>query len=612
MHPRNTRILVALAVGLFAFIYFFESRWDKPVVVDTRVLPGLKPAEVRSLKVQLAGQPAAIRAERTNGGWRLTDPLPYPAQPGLIDDLLKRLEGLKYERVITARDLRDKPKADQEYGFDSPWCVLSYEQGGETPLVVRIGKLTAPGDQVYLQVLGRPDVDIVDRDILTNLPAQASDWRDTTFVSLKGVDFDRLTVTNGAKVLELQRSAAIWRMKSPQPARADQRKIMDLLQNLQDLQVVKFEPDDDRANLETYGLQPPAWELAFFNGTNQLFALQFGKSPTNDDTQVFARYSGSKTIVQLKRALVDPWRAEHSQFRDPRLAGWIIKPLDAITVSGPGENFSLRQTNDTWRVISPSGNWPADAALTFEFIKALALLEVTNHDGLFANDSATELDLSRAGLKEPARKYVLSRSAAGIAGAPADQVVAELDFGVRTNDIIFARRGDMETNYVYAVKAADIDKLPATALALRDHRLWNFSSENVSEIDVGTNGRPTQYQRMNEHEWNLKLGSTGIWDTNMRFKIDAAADLFADLKVQNWVGWGDQARAQHGFSEKSPRIDIIFTDHTKVSLEFGGLSPGGLRYGATQLDGQSWVFEFAPDTLTSLVDWLSLRNYLSP
>ncbi len=205
---------------------------------------------------------------------------------------------------------------------------------------------------------------------------------------------------------------------------------MDYLQKLQDLQVTKFEPDDDRANLETYGLQPPAWELAFFNGTNQLFALQFGKSPTNDDTQVFARYGGSKTIVRLNRALVDPWRAEHNQFRDPRLAGWIIKPLDAITASGPGENFTLqRQANDKWLVNSPSGtNWPADAVLTFEFIKDLALLEVTNFNGLFSNDTATDKDLSDAGLKEPARKYVLSRSATGIAGAPADQVVAELDF----------------------------------------------------------------------------------------------------------------------------------------------------------------------------------------
>ncbi len=136
-------------------------------------------------------------------------------------------------------------------------------------------------------------------------------------------------------------------MNSPLSARADHRKINELLYQLQQLQVTRFEAVDDHAGLDSFGLQPPGWELAFFNGTNQVTTLQFGKSPTNDDTQVFARDSGLQAVVQVRRAALDPWRADFSQFRDPHLAGLITSPLDAIEVQGPVENFSLQRRDRT-------------------------------------------------------------------------------------------------------------------------------------------------------------------------------------------------------------------------------------------------------------------------
>ncbi len=90
---------MVLALGLFAFIYFFERHWGRPIAVDTRVLPGLQPESVKSITIQLAGQPA-VRAELDNGGWQLTEPRPYPAQAGIIDELLKEANGLAVQRVL--------------------------------------------------------------------------------------------------------------------------------------------------------------------------------------------------------------------------------------------------------------------------------------------------------------------------------------------------------------------------------------------------------------------------------------------------------------------------------------------------------------------------------
>ena len=54
---------------------------------------------------------------------------------------------------------------------------------------------------------GAEGVDVVGTEIFKLIPRQKNDWRDTALLNLKDVAFDRLTVTNGSKVFELQRDA---------------------------------------------------------------------------------------------------------------------------------------------------------------------------------------------------------------------------------------------------------------------------------------------------------------------------------------------------------------------------------------------------------------------
>ena len=46
-----------------------------------------------------------------------------------------------------ARCLRDRPKANEDYGFDAPLFILLFQEGADIHQV-KLGKLTAPGDQV--------------------------------------------------------------------------------------------------------------------------------------------------------------------------------------------------------------------------------------------------------------------------------------------------------------------------------------------------------------------------------------------------------------------------------------------------------------------------------
>src|ERR1035438_6855855 len=249
MKPRNTWRWIAVAAGLFAFIYFYQRHVPKNGSEPVRVLPSLEAAAVTSLQVR-PGARAQIRADRTNGVWELVEPLAYPAQAASIEKFLAELVRLTPAPYITARELRGRAKADEEYGFSSPQASIVIEQP-EHPAHLLIGARTPPGDQVFLQVVGVDGVYVVDADFLKYIPRTADDWRDTTLIEFKGLTFDRLAVTNGAKVFELRRDATnkLWRMVYPLQTRANNAKVEESLVALQGVRIHQFVTDDPKVDL---------------------------------------------------------------------------------------------------------------------------------------------------------------------------------------------------------------------------------------------------------------------------------------------------------------------------------------------------------------------------
>ncbi|HWY77891.1 MAG TPA: DUF4340 domain-containing protein, partial [Verrucomicrobiae bacterium] len=445
MHAKNTCILVALAAGLFAFIYFYERHLTDPPPTPTRVLTDFKAAEVTSIQIL----PSGIRATFTNGTWQLIEPLAYPARSRAIEALLQALEGLSYQLRFTPQELKENSKSGSDYGMDAPSLTVLMQAGSDLPRVLKFGNHTPPGDQIYVQLVAREGVDVVLTDVLKLIPRQVNEWRDTTFADLKAAPFDHLVVTNGDKILEFQREpvTALWRMVQPMKARADNPKVDGLLAALQNLQVNHFETDDAKADFDSFGLQPPRWQLTIGEGTNTLTTFQFGKSPTNDDTEIYARVAGQNTVVQVPRGPIDSWCDDYEKFRDRRLAGLVSGALDMIEVVGP-ELFSLtRLTNDLWVVeASKSQALAADTKLMRQFIEDLAKLTVVPINGQFAKDAVREHDpeLAKYGLATPARKYILKRAVSTNL-----TVAAELQFGAEKDGIVFARRPDEPS--VYAV-----------------------------------------------------------------------------------------------------------------------------------------------------------------
>ena len=176
MNPKAPWFWMLVAAALLAVILVHRRPGPASAAGPEKLLPKLKLALVTGVQVRPRGQLTAIRAERTKVGWQLTRPVLYPARAASIESLLAALEHLTPVAVISAGERQNHPKADEEDGFSPPQSAITISlEGTDVQVQLDIGAKTAPGDQVFLQVVGDPAVYVVDADWLQFVPATKDD-----------------------------------------------------------------------------------------------------------------------------------------------------------------------------------------------------------------------------------------------------------------------------------------------------------------------------------------------------------------------------------------------------------------------------------------------------
>jgi hypothetical protein len=589
MNPRQTWFWLVLAAVLFGLVFARDRYFRGHEPGSVKVVPNLKPSAVESIEITLTNS-AELRAERTAGGWTLTKPLSYPAQAASIEALLARLERLTPATSVRTEELKNRPKADEEFGFSNPQASILIQQQGDARIRLLLGSKTAPGDQFFLQVVGAESVYVVDATVLRLVPRTVNDWRDRTVLDLRTLAFDRIAVTNGTRIFELQRDStnSPWRMVRPFSARADGARIEQALDNLQSLRITQFVSDDPKADLESLNLQPPDMELTFSQGSNSVALLQFGK--TNNAGQVYARRGGQNTIVTVANELVEPWRAPANDFRDLHLLV-LTRPVDAIEVRGE-ESFSVqRQTNDAWRVLPQ--DLPTDEDSVKELISVLGGLHIE-----FVQGVVTEASLAtNYGLAPPLRQYTFYARAEGAAAA-SNNVLAELQFGTNQPGKVFVRRTDEPA--VYSIPATDFQRLPSSGWQMRGRRLWNFSDDDIAGATVRKDGKTCQIIRKERYHWSFAPGSQGLIKNELA--LEETVRGLAQVTAASWVARGDQSRARYGFHDGGLQITLELKNGDKATVEFGAEAPSNFEYAAVVIQNQVWIFEFP---------WLLFRDVLS-
>lgn len=594
MKWKNTWILVGLAAAVFAFIVLVERNLSSTgaTVPPLPLFPKFKPATASSLQIR-RGTQLALALERTNGTWRFTKPVAYPAANFAVQSFLETLERMVPMTHISPREILARKQTAADFGFDPPPVVVALGRSSDQPdLQIRFGARTAAGDQVYVAVGDQPGYFVVSADVLDNkVPRTPHDWRDTALFHFGDSKVDRAEIMpqRGAGfVLALDATNQMWRLTRPSH-RANQLQVRQLLDKLLVARATEFVTDEASADGEAYGLQPPQFELTLANGANAQ-KIQFGLSPTNDPGRVYARILAHTNIVLVAKSTVDLLNTSYSDLRDRQLVAFAPELVDVVEVRGEEKFVVRKNASGAWM----AGDVPVDSVFFAQWLGMLSQIEVTE----FVKDVVT--DFTSYGLEPAQREYLLKTSVTNATG-PTNVPIARLGFGTNaTADRAYARRWDEDS--VYSIHLREYTLMPGEVWQFRDHRIWRFTTNEVATITVKEGDEIREVLRQPGGEW---VSVKGFPAEINPFAMEEVALGLGDLHAVMWVARGESARERFGPPVSEISVALRGEKPQVLTVQLVGRSPLLIPYGLVVMDGQPVVFEF-PWTL-----YADLQRYLN-
>ena len=599
MNKKSTLIWTGIAVALFIFIFFFERHWDssnRSQQSTERLLNGFKPELTTELRITINKSFIRLQKSSSEDSWWIVSPIHYPAQPVIVGNLLKEIGEITKQNLVDSMDWK-------KFGLDNPPITIFIKQDnyqGE----LHIGNYTPDGSGVYVRLMGGDKIYVARAELRQNIPESLNGWRSKALIfTPKSASFDRVEVrlpggisrpgTSFGFGIQYNPTNKTWRLFKPLNVRAEKTKVENLLMKLLSCRITDFVSEEPREDLEKFGLLMPEVELVIGNGTNDIVTIQFGKSPSNDPTQVYTYIPEYKSVVLVNKEFVDMLKIPFTELRERRLLTFVPETITEISFRGVSP-FTLQFQTNQWKILEPQ-EMVGDLTLISALVSDLLSIQAVE----FEKDVVT--DYSQYGLAQPLRQVIIKAPVTN-EGIVTNIVVAQLDFGTNGAGKFYARRPD--ENSVYAIKADDYYKLPVEGWQLRSRLLWNIDVTNVVRVTVSKQGLAYQVLRRGDKDWVIGPGSQAVIN---KIGVDRTIIKLCSLQANSWVARGLENKTNYGFTDDGYKITIDYRKDNAlqtVVLEIGGQTKSLSLYGGTNLDGQFWIFELpwivADDILKNL------------
>jgi hypothetical protein len=584
---RHTALLFIIASVLFGYVWLFENPFQEDARLgqtDRRLFPGVNAHSATAIEIKHSNQ--TLRLVKETDGWKLEQPLSYPADETKIDAFLSSLAQLQYQSAIPPSEASSQGNEDP-YGMKSPSGHLQIE-AGESTFKLEFGS-ASPGNITFVKQTNSDQVYTLSSAILKSINTDSEQWRDPRVFPHATSDITEIQIIGPGNEILLTRpeNASAWVMNHPhQGARLDETTVKWFLQALAELRVASFSSKKEFSTQITINLGLRKGER---------YSLHLKSPHTDNPGLLWAFLPDSETSISLPTAfaeqIIDPVKA----FRNPH----VLDPgfeFDSLEVRGE-ETFTLTKDLSTgkWSITKPNV-FPADERLVNQFLYQLVELRIND----FVTDEMT--DESRYGIDSPFKSLAFSLSSKDAETVPPPLLVR---FGPEIRNHVMTHRSDEQS--IYAVPFGAVMQLPKRAYQLRERTLWAIKTETISRIRVIHPEQPEYDFRRVDGIWQKQGIAYG--------EVESAAfqdliDQLASVKAETWTDRGTEIGPRFGIGKKaSIVIETLNSSEEKApQISFGSVSPRGHLYAMSTLDGVPTIFEFPGALYVKLNQLMTLEN----
>src|SRR5690242_2170837 len=132
---RSLLVLVVVALGLGAYIYFVEAKKDVDSTEKKAKVLTVDPGKIDGIEVHAAAGDVT-RLKKSGADWQIVGPVSAKADQGAASGIASTLEGLEVDKALD-----DNPKSVADYGLAPPRFSVTFTAGG-TSHTLNVGSKT--------------------------------------------------------------------------------------------------------------------------------------------------------------------------------------------------------------------------------------------------------------------------------------------------------------------------------------------------------------------------------------------------------------------------------------------------------------------------------------
>lgn len=386
---KSTLIILAVAVALGCFVYFYDSKHTPKPAVDETSKPAftVKAGTISTLAIQSASE--SVSLSKKGSDWEITQPVDTRADQTAVSSIVNDLTDLQIQRSFTPTDNLSK------YGLAQPALKIDFRAGNGTSHAVELGNKDFSNSSVYALVDGSKQIDMVSPSLFDDANKPVSQLRDRSILDLNGAQVTALTLSDPNGKFSVTKAQAGWEISSPRHALADSSAVDALVSALSSNKFtsVASETASDPAK---YGLAHPTVTLNATAKGGEQFHLILSKKG-ND---YYGRDLSRPLIFSIDAPIYNAFDKSFFDLRDKSILQFDPTAVETITVKNANGTIECSQgKNDQWSMIEPA----AEKGKQIQSWKILDPLQNSRAINIYDTPSAAIL----AHLKKPAIQITL-------------------------------------------------------------------------------------------------------------------------------------------------------------------------------------------------------------
>lgn len=359
MKPKTLLVMLALVLGLGAFIWFFEKdvpSTEERQAQDKKLLGALKPEDVTAVTIVQAGK--TVRLERPAKAtpakgetpperpWKLVQPLTARADRFAVDRLLDSLANLARDRTLDASDRK-------ELGLETPRAKVTLTANGKDT-VIAIGSAIPASSNMAAAVDDQPPV-VVASYVWNDLAKEPGDWRSKELFPALRDDIERIVLRPAAgEPVTLVEKGEDFRLETPVADRADRDAVSTLLGDLTALQAAAFVDGPPPAGADAWQAtvevqlkgKPEPWRLEI-GGAVSGAPAPGAAADAKPAARTLVRADG--VLAETESKLADTVRKPAADWRSPRWASFEVFRVEAFDVDDAKGHLELKRQDADWK-----------------------------------------------------------------------------------------------------------------------------------------------------------------------------------------------------------------------------------------------------------------------